>query len=118
MDYTLLVMLLRDLVILPFQEIKLELKDEISKKITNTGQEAVQKAKGVTEITKINSQIADLEKEIDGLKLEIGKIVVIQSVEKTSENLKNWMGEKKDEIAEYIANNPKQWELDRLYSQE
>ncbi len=33
MNYTLLVMLLKDLVILPFQEIKLELKDEISKKI-------------------------------------------------------------------------------------
>ncbi len=33
MDYTLLVMLLKDLVILPFQEIKLELKDEISKRI-------------------------------------------------------------------------------------
>ncbi len=33
MDYTLLVMLLKDLVILPHQEIKLELKDEISKKI-------------------------------------------------------------------------------------
>ncbi len=33
MDYTLLIMLLKDLVILPFQEIKLELKDEISKKI-------------------------------------------------------------------------------------
>lgn len=33
MDYTLLVMLLKDLVILPFQEIKIELKDEISKKI-------------------------------------------------------------------------------------
>ena len=33
MDYTLLVMLLKNLVILPFQEIKLELKDEISKNI-------------------------------------------------------------------------------------
>ena len=33
MDYTLLVMLLKDLAILPFQEIKLELKDEISKTI-------------------------------------------------------------------------------------
>ena len=33
MDYTLLVMILKDLVILPFQEIKLELKDEISKQI-------------------------------------------------------------------------------------
>lgn len=33
MDYTLLTILLKDLVILPFQEIKLELKDEISKKI-------------------------------------------------------------------------------------
>ncbi len=33
MDFTLLVMLLKDLVILPFQEIKLELKDETSKKI-------------------------------------------------------------------------------------
>ena len=33
MNYTLLAMLLKDLVILPFQEIKLELKDEISKKI-------------------------------------------------------------------------------------
>ena len=33
MNHTLLVMLLKDLVILPFQEIKLELKDEISKKI-------------------------------------------------------------------------------------
>ena len=33
MNQTLLVMLLKDLVILPFQEIKLELKDEISKKI-------------------------------------------------------------------------------------
>ena len=33
MNHPLLVMLLKDLVILPFQEIKLELKDEISKKI-------------------------------------------------------------------------------------
>ena len=33
MEYTLLVMLLKNLVILPFQEIKLELKDENSKKI-------------------------------------------------------------------------------------
>lgn len=33
MNHTLLIMLLKDLVILPFQEIKLELKDEISKKI-------------------------------------------------------------------------------------
>ena len=33
MDYTLLIILLKDLVILPLQEIKLELKDEISKKI-------------------------------------------------------------------------------------
>lgn len=33
MDYTLLVMLLKNLVILPFQEIKLELKDEISKNV-------------------------------------------------------------------------------------
>jgi len=33
MEYTLLVMLLKNLVILPFQEIKLELKDEISKNI-------------------------------------------------------------------------------------
>lgn len=33
MDYTLLTMLLKDLVILPLQEIKLELKDEISKNI-------------------------------------------------------------------------------------
>ena len=33
MDYTLLVMMLKNLVILPFQEIKLELKDEISKNI-------------------------------------------------------------------------------------
>jgi len=33
MEYTLLVMMLKKLVILPFQEIKLELKDEISKKI-------------------------------------------------------------------------------------
>lgn len=33
MDYSLLVMLLKDLVILPFQEIKLELKDDNSKKI-------------------------------------------------------------------------------------
>ncbi len=33
MDYTLLVMLLKNLVILPHQEIKLELKDEISKNI-------------------------------------------------------------------------------------
>ena len=33
MDYTILVMLMKDLVILPYQEIKIELKDEISKKI-------------------------------------------------------------------------------------
>ena len=33
MDNLVLVMLLKDLVILPFQEIKIELKDEISKKI-------------------------------------------------------------------------------------
>ncbi len=76
--------------------------NEISKKLTSTGQEAVQKAKDVAEITKVNSQIAELEKKIDGLKLEIGKIVVIQSVEEATENLKNRVEEKQDKIAEYI----------------
>ena len=58
--------------------------NEISKKLTSTGQEAVQKAKDVAEITKVNSQIAEIEKKIEEIKLEIGKIVVIQSIEETT----------------------------------
>lgn len=48
--------------------------DEIGKKLSRTGQEAVQKTKNFTEITKLNSEISEIERGINRAYTEIGKI--------------------------------------------
>ncbi len=47
--------------------------DEIGKKISQTGQDMVQKTKDTAETMRLNSAISDEEKRIQGLYLEIGK---------------------------------------------
>lgn len=76
--------------------------NEISKKLTSTGQEAVQKAKDVAEITKVNSQIAELERKIEGLQLNIGKFVVEQFLNDSVESLKKKVEAEQDVVAEHI----------------
>ena len=46
--------------------------EEIGKKITQTGQGAVQKTKNMTEIVKLNGQISDEEKKINQFIAQIG----------------------------------------------
>ena len=48
--------------------------EEIGRKITQTGQDAVQKTKAFTEVTRLNAQISDLEKRINNNCLEIGRV--------------------------------------------
>ena len=47
--------------------------DELGKKISQAGQTAVQKTKGLTDIARINGLIADEEKKIRNTYLQIGK---------------------------------------------
>lgn len=48
--------------------------DDISRKITQTGQSAVQKTKDITDIARINSIIFEEEKKIQNLYLQLGKL--------------------------------------------
>ena len=50
--------------------------DEISKKITSTGQSAVKKTKDVAEVARLNSLVADEERNSEALYREIGKLYV------------------------------------------
>lgn len=50
--------------------------DEIGKKITQTGQKAVQKTKDIADITKLNANVSDEEKKIYNLYNQIGQLYV------------------------------------------
>lgn len=50
--------------------------DEIGKKITQTGQKAVQKTKDIADITKLNANVSDEEKKIHSLYNQIGQLYV------------------------------------------
>lgn len=76
--------------------------NDISKKLTSTGQEAVQKAKDVAEITKVNTQITELERKIEGLQLNIGKFIVEQFLNDSVECLKEKVEAEQDVVAENI----------------
>ncbi len=96
MDYTLLVMLLKDLVILPFQEIKLELKDEISKKIIKLS------SKKYNDRVLIVSPTSYKEASVDDLP-KIGVVSYIKSkIELSNGNLRLTLrGEKRVKILDY-----------------
>lgn len=47
--------------------------DNVSKRVSETGQAAMQKAKTVSETTKLNVQIGELQKSIQGLYTQIGE---------------------------------------------
>ena len=46
----------------------------ISKKLSQTGQEAIKKTKELAEITKINSQMSDEEKKLNKLYMKLGQL--------------------------------------------
>ncbi len=97
MDYTLLVLMLKDLVILPFQEVKLELKDEISKKIVKIGSKKYQNRLLI--VSPINNQN---EPSIDDLP-NVGVVAVIKNnIELSNGNLRLTLrGEKRVRILAY-----------------
>ncbi len=100
MDYSLLVLLLKDLVILPFQEIKLELKDEISKKIIKISE------KKFNNRVLILSPKNDHTKEISTEDLpNVGVVAYIKSkIELSNGNLRLTLkGEKRSRVLEYEA---------------
>jgi len=98
MDYTLLVMLLKDLVILPFQEIKLELKDEISKKIIKFSSKKYNNR--VLVVSPINSKNNDTS--IEDLP-NVGVVAYIKNkIELSNGNLRVTLkGEKRVKILDY-----------------
>ncbi len=97
MDYTILVMLLKDLVILPHQEIKLELKDEISKKIVK-----ISSKKYNSRVLIVNPNTASKEPSVADLP-SIGVIAYIKSkLELSNGNLRLTLrGEKRVKVLEY-----------------
>jgi len=98
MDYTLLVMLLKDLVILPFQEIKLELKDEISKKIIKVSSKKYNNR--VLVVSPLNSN--NSEPSIEDLP-NVGVVAYIKNkIELSNGNLRVTLrGEKRVKILTY-----------------
>lgn len=99
MDSTILVMLLKDLVILPFQEIKIELKDEISKKIIK-----VTSKKYNNRVLIISPNSNDKNPSVDDLPV-VGVIAVIKNkLELSNGNLRLTLrGEKRVRVLEYKA---------------
>lgn len=95
MDYTLLVMLLKDLVILPFQDIKLELKDEVSKKIIKLSEKKYNNRLLVVSPLKDNPMVEDLP--------IVGVVSYIKSkIELSNGNLRVTLrGEKRVRVLKY-----------------
>jgi len=98
MDYTLLVMLLKDLVILPFQEIKLELKDEISKKIIKLSSKKYNNR--VLVVSPLDSK--NIEPSIEDLP-NVGVVAYIKNkIELSNGNLRITLrGEKRVKVLDY-----------------
>lgn len=98
MDYTLLVMLLKNLVILPFQEIKLELKDEISKNIIKISSKKYNNR--ILVVSPINSLENDLS--IEDLP-NVGVVAFIKNkIELSNGNLRVTLkGEKRVSVLDY-----------------
>ena len=99
MDYSLLVMLLKDLVILPFQEIKLELKDEISKRIIK-----VSNKKYNDRVLVVSPNVGNDDQSIDDLP-KVGVVAYIKNkIELSNGNLRVTLkGEKRVKVILYKA---------------
>lgn len=54
--------------------------DDLSRKLTSVSQTAVQKTKDVADIAKINSEISELERTVNNLYYQIGKLYVAKHV--------------------------------------
>ncbi len=102
MDYTLLVMLLKNLVILPFQEIRVELKDEISKKIIK-----ISEKKYNNRVLVVSPDPANYLKNSNGPEIEdlpkVGVVALIKSkLELSNGNLRVVLrGESRVRVLEY-----------------
>ncbi|MCM1220415.1 MAG: zinc ribbon domain-containing protein [Lachnospiraceae bacterium] len=65
--------------------------DEFGKKISQTGQSAVQKTKEAADLAKINTLIAEEEKKINGQCLQIGKLYAADHSDDYEENFAPYM---------------------------
>ena len=63
--------------------------DDLGKKISNAGQTVAQKTKDVTELAKLNVSIAELDKKLNKLFQDIGKLYV----DKHAEDFEEGFGE-------------------------
>lgn len=78
--------------------------DELGKKISQTGQSAVQKTKDMAEVAKINSMISDEEKSINNNYYQIGKLYTSMhpyDCEGEFKGMINSIHESEKKIAEY-----------------
>lgn len=70
--------------------------DELGKKITETGRNAVQKTKEMTDVSKMNSYISQEEKRINSLYYEIGKLYYTIHASDYEENFADVVNEIKE----------------------
>ena len=98
---TLLVMLLKDLVILPFQEVKLELKDEISKKIIKLSSK-----KYGNRVLVVSPKEDKKNPSVDDLP-SVGVVAVIKhKIELSNGNLRVTLrGERRVKVLKYVSFN-------------
>ena len=66
--------------------------DDLGKKISQTSQSAVKKTKNIADITKLNLQISEEQKKLDGFYLQIGKEYVANYKENPDSNLSDLVG--------------------------
>lgn len=78
--------------------------DDLGKTITNKSQDVAKKAKDITDVTRLNSQISSERKIIDNYYLEIGKLYYqryqdvpekgfeeyIEKIQKSEKNIEQW----------------------------
>lgn len=62
--------------------------DNVSKKLTEVSQTAVQKTKNMADVAKLNAQVSDEEKKINEAYLQIGKMYVANHAEDFADEFK------------------------------
>lgn len=85
---------------------------EVGKKITVTGQGAIQKSREMVEITKLNSQIGEFKKSMETLYLEIGKTIAGEYADAAEDEMSAKLSEEENDIRKTVLG--KVLELKRL----
>ena len=80
--------------------------DDLGRKLTSVSQSAVQKTKDVADIAKINAEISELERTVNNLYYQIGKLYVAKHAADYKSDFADMIGSEGDwsDINKHIRN--------------